>query len=168
VRVDSVSKPGQEKPDTATWLTRVEAADMLALSLQTVANQETRGKLHPQLAYRKNSRGQERLVRVYDPNELEKLRRVNRDVISTRDPGALSSRAYEMFDEGRPEREIVRKLQLTPDAVSALYERWKDGGGADLVLNDTAKETLAKILGPFDSIAELVERVTQLKEPKRD
>jgi hypothetical protein len=154
---------GQKNANTDTWLTRVEAADMLALSIQTLANYETRGELHPQYVYRKTSRGHARITRVYDPQELKKLSRFNRDVIAPRDPGALAARAYEFFDEGRPEREIVRELQMTPDAVSALHEKWKDGGGADLVVTSTAKERLEKIVGSFDSVAELVERVTQLK-----
>lgn len=165
VAAEEARQPGK-KPDTSTWLTRVEAADMLSLSIQTLANYEEKGKLHPQYVYRNNRRGQARLVRVYDPHELKDLPRVKRFAIAPREPGAIAAHAYDLFCEGKSENEVVQEMFVTPDVARELHERWKDGGGADLVITTAAKEVLEKIVGPFKSVADLVGLVTRLKEPQ--
>jgi hypothetical protein len=68
-----------------------------------------------------------------------------------------------MYDEGRSERELVRELRLTPEAVQVLHDKWLDGGGADRVLTSNAWETLERVVGTFKSITELVEHITQLQ-----
>lgn len=134
---------------------------MLQCSVQTLANYERRGKLHPKSAYRPDKRGIEHRVTVYDPHELTKLAtRLNRHVdVSSRDPGEIAARAYEIFDAGRPQKDVVQELRVTPDTVRELYEKWLDSGGADLVITPLSKELLEKLVGPFDSVTTLIEQL---------
>lgn len=151
-----------KNPETRDWLTRNEASDMLACSAQTLASYERKGELHPHYAYRPDGRGVEHRVIVYSPHELKKLAtRMNRPgVVSPRNAGEITARAFELIEEGRPGREIVRELRLTIEEVRELREKWHSEGGADLIISPTAKEALGKIVGSFDSVTELVERVT--------
>lgn len=97
---------------------------------------------------------------VYSPQELQKLaNRMNRPAVSQRDTGEVTARAFELFDEGRSVREIVRELRLTVEAVRELHEKWGDTGGADVVISPNAKDALEKIVGPFKTVTDLVERL---------
>jgi hypothetical protein len=145
-------------------MTRNEASDMLSCSQQTLANYERRGDLHPQSAYRSDGRGVEHRVIVYNPHELKKLAiKLRRHVLQPRDPGEMAARAFELFREGKTLEEAVVSLRMQPDEVTVLHEKWMDMGGANLVISPTAKETLEKAIGPFESVTELVERVAKLK-----
>lgn len=137
---------------------------MLSCSQQTLANYERRGDLHPQVAYRPDGRGVEHRVIVYNPHELKKLAiKLRRHVLQPRDPGEMAARAFELFREGKSMEDVVVELRMRPDEVEVLHAKWMDMGGADLVISPTAKETLEKLVGPFANIAELVDRVTNLK-----
>jgi hypothetical protein len=155
--------PQPNQPDTRDWLTRSEAADMLACSGQTLANYETKGNLHPQYAYRPDGRGVEHRVIVYSPHELKKLAaRMNRPgVVSPRHAGEITARAFELLEEGRSGREIIRELRLTVEELRELREKWTDEGGADLIISPNAKEALEKIVGPFSDVTQLTERVAE-------
>jgi hypothetical protein len=145
-------------------MTRNEASDMLSCSQQTLANYERRGDLHPQAAYRPDGRGVEHRVIVYNPHELKKLAiKLRRHVLQPRDPGEMAARAFELFREGKSMEDVVVELRMQPDQVEALYAKRLDMGGANLVISPTAKEALEKVIGSFESVAELVERVTKLK-----
>jgi hypothetical protein len=156
------NQPQPNQPDTRDWLTRSEAADMLACSGQTLANYETKGSLHPQHAYRPDGRGVEHRVIVYSPHELKRLAsRMNRPgVVSPRHAGEMTARAFELLEEGRSGREIIRELRLTVEELRELREKWTDEGGADLIISPNAKEALEKIVGPFSDVTQLTERVT--------
>jgi hypothetical protein len=149
------------------WLTRNEATDMLWCSAQTLVNYERKGALHPQHDYRRDERGAQHRVVVYSPHELSKLAHKLHRPVFQRDPGEVAGRAYEMLDEGKSEREIVRELRLTPDAARVLHDKWLDGGGADRVLTTAAWEILESVVGPFKSVTELVECTLQLKKLER-
>lgn len=155
--------PKPDQPDTRDWLTRSEAADMLACSAQTLANYEGKGSLHPQYAYRPDGRGVEHRVIVYSPHELKKLAsRMNRPgVVSPRHAGEITARAFELFEEGRSGREIIRDLRLTVEELRELREKWVDEGGADLIISPNAKAALEKIVGTFSDVTQLTERVTE-------
>jgi hypothetical protein len=145
-------------------MTRNEASDMLTCSHQTLSNYERRGDLHPAFAYRKDGRGVEHRVIVYDPHELKRLAlKLRRHVLQPRDPGEMAARAFELFREGKSMEDVVVELRMQPDQVEVLYTKRLDMGGADLVISPTAKEALEKAVGTFESIAELVERVMKLK-----
>jgi hypothetical protein len=136
---------------------------MLACSAQTLANYERKGDLHPQHAYRPDGRGVEHRVIVYNPHELKKLAtRMNRPgVVSPRHAGEITARVFELIEEGRTGREIVRELRLTIEEVRELREKWQTEGGADLIISPNAKETLEKTVGPFKDVTDLVERVAK-------
>jgi hypothetical protein len=159
------SRPTASKVlDTRDWLTRNEATDMLSCALQTLVNYERKGVLNPEYAYRPDARGVEHRVIVYNPHELKKVaNRLSRNAASPRDPGEIAARAYDLFEEGKPAKEIVRELRITSDAVRELREKWGDDGGDDLVISPSAKEALEKVVGRFDSVTELVELVVALK-----
>ena len=97
---------------------------------------------------------------VYDPKELAKIPKAGHQLYS-RDSGELASKAFQLFEEGQNNREIVIKLRVTPDEVRELRERWQDDGGAGLVINSVAKGMLEKMLGPFTDVADLVDLVTK-------
>lgn len=148
-------------PDTSTWLTRNEATDLIGCSHSTLLNYERRGTLRPQVAYRSDSSGVQRRVIVYHPDDLKKIKsRIRRAV---REPNELSARAFDLFRAGDKLEAIVSMLRTTPEEVERLYEKWLDLGGARLVISGAAKDELTKIVGPFDSVTELVEQVTRLK-----
>jgi len=157
--------PKKIPPDTRDWLTRNEASDMLACSGQTLANHERKGELHPQHAYRPDGRGVEHRVIVYSPHELKKLAiRMNRPgVVSPRHAGEITARAFELIEEGRSGREIVRELRLTIEEVRELREKWDTEGGSEIIISPSAKEALEKVFGPFKDVTQLVECVTTTK-----
>lgn len=137
---------------------------MLSCSQQTLANYERRGDLHPQAAYRPDGRGVEHRVIVYNPHELKKLAiKLRRHVLQPRDPGEMAARAFELFREGRAMDSVVIELRMRPEEIEQLHAKWMDMGGAELVITPTAKEALEKVIGSFESVAELVDRVARLK-----
>ena len=157
------AKPAAAKLDTSTWLTRNESTDALSISIQTLKNYEERGLLHPARVPRRDARGHEQIVVVYDPKELAKLPRGVGRPFSPRDSGEINARCFEMFEQSRPFSEIVIEQRQTSDKVHELYERWLDDSRAVWVINDEAKKALAAVLGPFASVTELVTLVQQRK-----
>lgn len=151
--------------DTSTWLTRNEACDSLSLATQTLKNYEHRGQLHPLRAARRDSRGHEQMVVVYDPNELHKLPRGAGRPFASREPGELEAQCFELIEQGQSNREIVIALRATSDRIRELRERWENDGGADLMITRTAKDTLEKLIGPFKDVTQLVEIITAKLQP---
>jgi hypothetical protein len=74
----------------------------------------------------------------------------------------MAARCFELLDQGRSLRDIVVELREKPDIVRTLKENWLDMGGADFVITPDARELLAGLVGPFESVAALIELVTQL------
>lgn len=144
--------------DTSSWLTRNEASDLLGCSVQTLLKKERADKLHPVKALRV-IRGREQSLYVYDPKELAKLPRRNDSIDN---PGERAARAYEKFDEGLTDREVVTELRETPDWVHDMRSKWMDGGGADLVITPDAKLELERVIGSFAGVADLVAAVQKL------
>jgi len=150
------------KLDTSAWWTRDQAVSGLSVSPQTLKNYEKRGLLHPLTVRRDDKRGHAQSMIVYDPKELAKIPKAGHQVYS-RDSGDLASKAFQMIEEGRNNREIVIKLRVTPDEVHELREKWLDEGGAGLVINNAAKQALEEKLGAFGDVTDLVALVTKLK-----
>jgi hypothetical protein len=149
-------------PDTSCWLTRNEASDLLRISAQTLANYERRGFLHPQYVYRRATNNADRRVIVYSPDELNKLRSYNRGIaVAARDPGERAARAVELFRQGKSKEDVLVAMRATFDEVNDFYSRWLDLGGADIVISPNAKEALERAIGPFQSVAELVEQIVK-------
>ena len=155
--------PTSTAVDTSTWLTRNESTDALSISIQTLKNYEERGLLHPAHVPRRDTRGHEQVVVVYDPKELAKLPRGVGRPFSPREPGEINARCFELFEQNKAFSEIVIELRQTSDKIHELHERWLDDSRARWVLNDEAKKALAEVLGPFASVTEIVTLVQQRK-----
>jgi hypothetical protein len=154
--VGAKRRPARE--DTSSWFTRGEVADMLGVSPQTIMNYETRKLLNPALVSRRIERRGLRTVYVYDPREVAKLpARVHPAMVPS--DGEIAARCFELFDEGRSLREVVRRARVTPGKASELHNEWLDMGGSEIVINDAAKADLEEKLGPFADVADLVELV---------
>lgn len=152
--------------DTSTWLTRNEACDSLSIATQTLKNYEHRGQLHPLRAARRDARGHEQMVIVYDPKELHKLPRGAGRPFTSREPGELEAQCFELIEQGQSNREIVIALRTTSDKIRELRERWENDGGADLMITRVAKEALEGLIGPFKDVTQLVEIIkTKLQSP---
>ena len=144
------------KVDTQSWLTRNQAVDLMNVATQTLKNYEYRGMLHPLRVSRHDTRGHEQIVVVYDPRELAKLPRGNGRVSVAHAPGELMARSYELFNQGRSNREVVVELRETSDNVRMLRETWLDDGAAAVVISPEAKRALEALLGSFADVAELI------------
>lgn len=131
---------------------------------KTIASHERRGKLHPAYVYRRDSRGIEHRVSVYDPKELIKLLPQAHRPALARDPGEVAARCFELFNDGKSIRDVVIEMRETPDRVQGLYESWSSVAGVDgeLTITRTAKEALEKFVGPFSDVTDLVSLVEAL------
>lgn len=154
-----LSKP-KAKIDLSGWLDRKQTADLLGVSIQTVMNMERKEKLHPRQDRRSFPNGSQHMVTVYDPKEVANVPTVYRT--SVRSPGEMAARAFEMFDQGKSIREVVIELREMPQVVDDLKLRWTDSGGSDRVITPEAWDHLTKIVGPFSTVTELVERIDKL------
>jgi len=163
LRVTLQAKNKGDVIDTSGWVTRNEACDSLSISTQTLKNYEQRGMLHPLHAPRRDRRGHEQMVIVYDPKELVKLPRGIGRPFSSREPGELEARCFQLIEEGKTNREIVIALRETSDRVRDLRDRWQNDGGTDLMITSEAKATLENVLGPFKDVTDLVALVEALK-----
>ena len=153
--------------DTSTWLTRNECIDAMSIARQTLKNYERQGLLHPKFVSRRDSRGHEQSVVVYNPKELAKLPRGVGRAFAPREMGEMTARCFELFDQNKTFREIVIQLRQTSDMIHELHEKWLDDGGARFVINSQAKDALEAVLGPFADVAELVTLVTSALTPSR-
>ena len=157
----------QIKVDTTGWPTTNEVSDRLGVSNNTILTWKRRKRLRPVKAKKAHPTGGFREVDVYDPREIEAIA-IERRQTSAKDPGECAARVFEMLDSGRPPREIVTALRITPDCVEELRERWMDLGGADIVIGPAAHAELAKHVGPFEGVAGLVTRVAQIASAIQD
>src|SRR5262249_16016264 len=89
-------------PKTKGSLTRDETSDVLRCSLQTLKNYEAQNKLHPHYAMRKDRKGTERMMLVYNPKELAELpaKRPGGPREAMREPGEQAARIFEKLREG--------------------------------------------------------------------
>ena len=128
---------------------------MLGVSVQTIMNYEGRKLLKPERVSRRIERRGLRTVYVYDPREVAKLpARVHPAMVPS--DGEIAARCFELFDEGRALREVVRAARVTPNKARELHDEWFDMGGCDIVINAAAKAALEDKLGPFEDVADLV------------
>lgn len=144
--------------DTRYWLTRVELVDLLDVTVSQLIRLEEKGVLHPKKSPSKATTGPREII-VYDPKELAANAGVLRKRV-TASPGEQSARAFEAFDRGLSVREVVVDLRVTGQRAQKLHEEWKDAGGSELVITETAKADLVRLVGPFGGVADLVEIVT--------
>lgn len=144
----------------AHWMPRWQAADMLGCSESTLQNLEKRGKLHPKKVLRPDQGGYYRNIYVYDPAELSKI---PQNVRHAKPPGWAAAKCFDMLREGVDLASIVIELQESPESVRTWCEQWLDMGGSRMVVTPGAHAELEVIVGPFKTIAELIELVRKVK-----
>ena len=155
------ARPKKREIDLGTWISRVDAARLAGVTVNTIINWQADDKVHAMVDYRPDRGGSERRQWVYDPKEIVKLRRPEVSMRS-REPGETAARAFELFQDGRSDAEVVIALRESPDTVRTLRDQWLDMGGAALVINPAGHRALEELVGPFKDVAELVERVIAL------
>jgi hypothetical protein len=153
-------EPSKTIVDTATWLTANQVVDMLGVAHDTVKQWERKGLLHPGRGRRVLSNGASREVRVYDPHEVAGIPR-RRTVRVPNDPGELAARAFELMEQGKSLREVVVDLREAPAKVAELHEQWLNLGGSDVVIGRAAADEIVGLVGPFDGVAGLIERLRE-------
>jgi len=99
---------------------------------------------------------------VYNPKELAALPIRNgggQPGIQVREPGEQAARAFELLRQGMPLDEIVIELRETPDRINYLNERWLELTHARHVISSETKTAFEQLVGPFNDVTELLERV---------
>lgn len=152
------------QPDTSDWMTRYELVQATGIGLSTIPALERRGLLHPHRVYRRDTRGAERSTMVYSPDEIAKLPKRGR-TSSDRSPGETTARAFGMFREAKTDEEIVIELRETVEQVQELREQWSNAGGASWVIVPMARVALEKLVGPFNSVTDLVDNLQLRLKP---
>ncbi len=143
---------------TRGWITRNQAADLLSVSPQILLIWERKGKIIAKTAYRHNAAGNYAEQVVYDPVAVMRLpRRSLRPV--AKDPDELAARVTECLELGWSDRDIVLELRVGYEKVARLRDLWMDAGGATRVLTRELADRLAEIVGPFETLAEVVDRL---------
>lgn len=148
---------GQTPPRFESFLTRTEASDLIGCSKETLVNYERRGLLKQHRAMRADASGLIRMLILYDPVELGRLPR--RLAAQGPKPGEAAARAFELFDLGRPIREVVVEIRELPAQVREWHAEWQQCGGAAITVADVARDQLVALVGEFQDVAGLVERV---------
>ena len=143
------------------WLTRNEVADLLGISVSTIRNLETRDLLHGRRVLRAVGDGTERQVMIYDPKEVARVPKKDR-MVAIRTPGETCARCFELFDLGKSIREVVIEMREMPDVIETYREKYLDAGGSARVITPHAWEILAGVVGPFESVADLIDIVRKL------
>lgn len=143
--------------NTDSWLTANQVSDMRSISLVTVANYKRANRLKPRRAMRLLRNGSTKEVEVFDPQEVANLPRRPGSYLQS--PGELAARAFEMFDEGLALKDVVVELKAEPGQVSLLFDQWSELGGSEFVIGKAAREELGRLVGPFEGVADLVQRI---------
>lgn len=143
---------------TRGWITRNQAADLMGVSPQLLLIWERKGKIIAKAAYRHNVSGSFVEQVVYDPVAVMRLPRRSLRPIS-KDPDELAARVTECLELGWSDRDIVLELRVGYEKVARLRDLWMDGGGATRVLTRELADRLAEIVGPFETLAEVVDRL---------
>ena len=131
---------------------------MAAVTYNTIVNWVKAGRLHPQTEMRLLPNGQRREVKVFNQAELLKILQ-RRD---PNEPGELAARAYELFEEGRSNNQLVIALRQLPERIEELHDQWMEGGASEYVITPFARRELERLLGPYVGVAEIVQRVAEL------
>lgn len=123
--------------------------------------------MHPLTALRRLVSGAHREVLVFDPRELAKMARRKGDA-NPNDAGEIAARAFELFETGKSLREAVIALRETLPKVEELHEQWMRSGGSEIVITPVAHRELERLVGPFEGVAGLVQRLGELVNKDED
>jgi len=148
-------------PDVDGWLTRLQVAELLGISVSTIRTLENRDLLHGRRVLRAVGDGTERLIMIYDPKEVARVPRRDR-MTAIRTPGETVARCFELFDLGKSIREVVIEMREMPDVIETYREKYLDAGGSARVITPHAWEIIAGVVGPFESVADLIGIVRKL------
>jgi hypothetical protein len=110
------NRPSTPDREAADGLTRYQVARQLGVGITTVLRMCQRGELHP----KPGANG----VWRYDPAEVVRLAAMRMDP-GRRTAGQTAAAAFQMFDTGVEFKDVVIKLQLSPDDVRRLYREWQ-------------------------------------------
>jgi hypothetical protein len=137
-------------------ITRAAVAQLIGVTRSTVRRLELAGELHPVV----DSAG----VHWFDTAEVAKVAVARRTRATATSPAdELAARAFELFAEATPLRDIVLQLRISPERVLALYEQWRRlGQRRELWITLEHQQALVRILTGFTTPAELVEAVRAL------
>jgi hypothetical protein len=72
----------------------------------------------------------------------------------------LAVRCFIMLNEGKTLQEIVIALREDPEVIQNLKERWFDDGGVNMTITPASKKILENLVGPFKTVADLIDQVT--------
>ena len=158
--VTAQKMPTAPSVDIGACLTRRQVADLLSVNIATVHDWEKAGLITAYLRPAPEGQTGPSMVTVYDPNQIVAMPARRRKRLID-DPGELHARAFELFDRGRSLRQVVIELRRKADEIEALYEQWLDFGGAVYVLNEAARDELARFVGPFETVDQLLVAVRE-------
>lgn len=139
------------------WLTRNEAADLLRVSNNTIAEWQRHELVRPVLARSRHGNCE---AYYYDPDELRRVpRRANR-FVGPHSPGEIAARVFELLRDGRTIAEVVIEVRVEPSVVEDLREQWMESNGRSLVVPERERDELERLLGgEAKNAAELVRLV---------
>ena len=141
---------------------RTAAGRLLGLSRSSVRRLELAGELHAEI----DSNG----VHSFDAAEVARVAaQRGRDTAAhvEIDEGELAARAFEAFQAGKSQSEVVITLRAEPRRVRAWYDDWRTfQRPTDVVLSSADRAALTSTLGPWRTSAELVERVARFAETR--
>jgi len=138
------------------WISRNEAADLLDATPATFLYWEQRGYLHAQICHGRHTH---HATHYYDPIELSKVPRKRNSLRNYTPPGEAAGRAFEMFEAGKTNRDVVIEMRVDPATVEDLRQQWLECGERIWVLSGPTRAELGEIVGHFTNERELVERV---------
>jgi hypothetical protein len=146
--------------DHTDGLTRYQVARQLGVGVTTVLRMCKRGELHP----RPGRNG----VWRYDPAEVVRLQAMRTDP-GRRTAGMIAAAAFQMFDTGVEFKDVVIKLQLSPDDVRRLYREWQssfdDPPPAPALPREPGTQLLDEDPRAEEAFARLMAQAAKLADP---
>ncbi|HEY3807163.1 MAG TPA: hypothetical protein VGL61_31395 [Kofleriaceae bacterium] len=83
------------------------------------------------------------------------------------DAGELAAQAFEAFQAGKSQCEVVIALRADPGRVRGWYDDWRNlQRPSDVLLSSADRAALVSTVGPWRTSAELIERVARFAETR--
>lgn len=140
--------------DTTSWLTRIQAADTMNVSTQTIEKWERDGKLHARTR-RGNGLPPHK---IYDPQELARIPIRGRR-LPPKTAGEIEGRIFELLGAGVSMIDIVIMTEQTLKHVEAVRERWEALGGSRTEITHRQRQLLISLVGNFEGVDELIAKI---------
>jgi hypothetical protein len=123
-------------PPRPATLTRVQAAQAMAVSERTIRRRTASGELTATV--------DERGVRRYSATQIETLRRSRTTTVADPDEGATAARVFRQLEGGATPVSIVERLELAPARVEQLCADWARLRGGLFLSVDDLTELIAR------------------------